>query len=181
MCPRSGFGQVRCVLGAAVVLAAQAAALGAGSQSGTKHTLASYDAAAVERARGGAVRKLQDPECLKILGDFHDAEGRTLAQNLETWGLSAAEYLQMLPFQHGVHVPLCERTTIALASRPGQPPVFVSPVAGGHQRSRFAETEVRDSSLAQAMIIHEMLHTLGLGENPPSSLEITARVRARCR
>jgi hypothetical protein len=26
-----------------------------------------------------------------------------------------------------------------------------------------------------------MLHTLGLGENPPSSFEITQRVRDRCR
>jgi hypothetical protein len=31
------------------------------------------------------------------------------------------------------------------------------------------------------MVIHEMLHTLGLGENPPSTFEITARVRDRCR
>jgi hypothetical protein len=31
------------------------------------------------------------------------------------------------------------------------------------------------------MVIHEMLHTLGLGENPPTTLEITERVRARCR
>jgi hypothetical protein len=30
------------------------------------------------------------------------------------------------------------------------------------------------------LIIHEMLHTLGLGENPPSSREITQRVTERC-
>jgi hypothetical protein len=29
-------------------------------------------------------------------------------------------------------------------------------------------------------LIHEMLHTLGLGENPPSSPEITKRVNERC-
>jgi hypothetical protein len=33
---------------------------------------------------------------------------------------------------------------------------------------------------AEAALIHEMLHTLGLGENPPRSRDITARVRARC-
>jgi hypothetical protein len=32
-----------------------------------------------------------------------------------------------------------------------------------------------------ATLIHEILHTLGLGENPPSSREITARVLSRCR
>ena len=31
-----------------------------------------------------------------------------------------------------------------------------------------------------ASFIHEMLHTLGLGENPPSSNEITQRVLAAC-
>jgi hypothetical protein len=31
-----------------------------------------------------------------------------------------------------------------------------------------------------ASLIHEMLHTLGLGENPPSSAEITARVLSGC-
>jgi hypothetical protein len=29
-------------------------------------------------------------------------------------------------------------------------------------------------------LIHEMLHTLGLRENPPSSAEISRRVTARC-
>jgi len=29
-------------------------------------------------------------------------------------------------------------------------------------------------------MIHEALHTLGLGENPPTSAEITERVLARC-
>ena len=28
---------------------------------------------------------------------------------------------------------------------------------------------------------YEILHTLGLGENPPTSTEITQRVEARCR
>ena len=34
---------------------------------------------------------------------------------------------------------------------------------------------------AVANFIHEMLHTLGLGEDPPSSAEITRRVAAACR
>ena len=29
-------------------------------------------------------------------------------------------------------------------------------------------------------MIHEFLHTLGLGENPPTSQEITERVSNRC-
>jgi hypothetical protein len=30
-------------------------------------------------------------------------------------------------------------------------------------------------------VIREVLHTLGLGENPPASAEITRRVEERCR
>jgi len=44
----------------------------------------------------------------------------------------------------------------------------------------FAEKQVRDPWTAENMVIHEMLHTLGLGENPPSSREITRRVNDRC-
>jgi hypothetical protein len=34
---------------------------------------------------------------------------------------------------------------------------------------------------AEAIVIHEVLHSLGLGENPPSSEDITAAVERRCR
>jgi hypothetical protein len=33
---------------------------------------------------------------------------------------------------------------------------------------------------AEAAVIHEMLHSLGLGEDPPSSDHISTRVMARC-
>jgi hypothetical protein len=33
---------------------------------------------------------------------------------------------------------------------------------------------------AEAVLIHEALHTLGLGENPPTPRAIQDRVRARC-
>ena len=39
----------------------------------------------------------------------------------------------------------------------------------------------QDQEHTVASFIHEMLHTLGLGENPPSSTEITRRVQAACR
>jgi len=35
-------------------------------------------------------------------------------------------------------------------------------------------------SQTEAFLIHEELHSLGLGENPPSPKEITARVLALC-
>jgi hypothetical protein len=33
----------------------------------------------------------------------------------------------------------------------------------------------------EATVIHELMHTLGLGENPPSPLEIDAQVLKHCR
>jgi hypothetical protein len=49
----------------------------------------------------------------------------------------------------------------------------------------FAEVQLRQPGVAESMVIHEILHTLGLGENPmpgqPTSIEITQRVEARCR
>jgi hypothetical protein len=46
---------------------------------------------------------------------------------------------------------------------------------------QFELTQRRNPLLASRMVIHEMLHTLGLGENPPSTHEITSRIARRCR
>jgi hypothetical protein len=37
-----------------------------------------------------------------------------------------------------------------------------------------------DPAGVEMIVIHELLHVLGLGENPPTSEAITARVVARC-
>jgi hypothetical protein len=49
-------------------------------------------------------------------------------------------------------------------------------VCGGQFRDRF----LRQRSNTEIIIIHEFLHTLGLGENPPSSQAITRQVALRC-
>ena len=41
-------------------------------------------------------------------------------------------------------------------------------------------TWLQNREYTAANFIHEMLHTLGLGENPPSSAEVTRRVLAAC-
>jgi hypothetical protein len=38
----------------------------------------------------------------------------------------------------------------------------------------------RGRTFRENALIHEMLHTLGLRENPPSSAEISRRVAERC-
>jgi hypothetical protein len=51
--------------------------------------------------------------------------------------------------------------------------------------SKFADVQLRQPGIAESMVIHEILHTLGLREAPqkgaPTSIEITQRVEARCR
>jgi hypothetical protein len=46
---------------------------------------------------------------------------------------------------------------------------------------RFTRAYREDRTWAEIVLIHEALHTLGLGENPPTSAEISIRVAARCR
>jgi hypothetical protein len=44
----------------------------------------------------------------------------------------------------------------------------------------FLRTVNRERPAAEVYVIHEMLHALGLGENPPTSAFIADRVRRRC-
>jgi hypothetical protein len=92
---------------------------------------------------------------------------------LEEWGASPAEYIGLIPFVDGSSQALCRKTKTALVATPGVRRVFVC--------RTFAEVQLRQPGVAESMVIHEILHTLGLGENPPTSIQITQRVEARCR
>ena len=46
--------------------------------------------------------------------------------------------------------------------------------------TRLWQTYRRNPTHVEALVIHEMLHTLGLGENPPTSLQIQAGILKRC-
>jgi hypothetical protein len=164
----------------AVCIAAFAGVAGAAPDAGAIKALNKHDQALVRRLKAKAAERLREPECRKLLTEFRDREGRTLHQNLEAWSLSAHEYLRRLPFQDGSHLGLCRRASVHMAATPGIPRVLVCPGVGS-PNSRLGRVERASSSLAEAMVIHEMLHTLGLGENPPSTFEITERVRERCR
>ncbi len=143
--------------------------------------LNSYDRSVVERVRGRAASRLEDPECGKLLTDFKDRGGRTLESNLQPLGVSPSGYLLQLSFLDGSPLPACQPMTVIMVTTPGAPRVFVCPAGVGRPNIRLSRIEVESGFLAEAMVIHEMLHTLGLGENPPSTFEITDRIRQRCR
>jgi hypothetical protein len=168
------------VLAAAVVAAGPP--LAAGPAAGPSfRALNAYDRRVVERVRARAAARLRGPECGKLLTDFKDGQGRTLESNLQPLGVSASQYLLLLSFVDGTRLHECRKRSVTMAAVPGQPHVFVCPAGAGRVDSRLSRMEFESGSLAEAMVIHEMLHTLGLGENPPTTFEITARVRERCR
>ena len=158
-----------------------AGTLEAGERAATIRPLSAHDRAVVDRVRARAASRLDEDRCRALLTDFKDRNGRTLDENLQPLGLSASGYLLGLPFVDGSGLNVCRSSSVTMAATPGLRRVFVCPGGVGVLNSRLAQVEFRNGSLAEAMVIHEMLHTLGLGENPPSTFEITRRVRERCR
>jgi hypothetical protein len=125
---------------------------------------------ALHTAVDGAAAALVDPDCAGLLGAFRDLQGRPLRDRLP--GADAATYVRRVYFYDGSDDPLCRlRETYAFTS-PGSHVVRACPA--------FGWLAIRDKAQAQAIVIHEMLHTLGLGENPPSSSKITHAVETRC-
>jgi hypothetical protein len=126
------------------------------------------------RAITDAAHLLGDPVCREIFFEFHDATGRPLQENLDRTGEDAVGYLGWVRFADGSGRRPCNAETILAFTSPGSRVVHLC-------ARQFDRIQRRNPGLASRMIIHEMLHTLGLGENPPSSHEITSRISHRCR
>lgn len=123
---------------------------------------------ALDRARA----LLAQPRCAAVLTDFDDREGRPLAERVSALGVDAQAYLELIVFIDGTRDELCTKGVMA----------FTAP---GSRVVRLCATEVTRTSqvwrdYVAVALIHEMLHTLGLGENPPASHEITRRVLNGC-
>lgn len=126
----------------------------------------------LRQAINGAHRRLEDPSCLEVFSDFQALDGTVLSDVLAERQLSPQEHLGRLAFWDGSHFRQCQRPGIAFITGPGYAIVYVCP-AGFRRLSR-------DPRKAQATVIHEVLHSLGMGENPPTPREITDRVLERC-
>jgi hypothetical protein len=128
---------------------------------------------AVTRALTGADRLLGEPACQAVLTDFRDASARTLKEVLDGSDVSARGYLRWIVFSDGRGLRARSSKATLAVTEPGSRVVFICPTA-------FVEDVNGNPEDAEATLIHEMLHSLGLGENPPRSREITERVRVRC-
>jgi hypothetical protein len=129
--------------------------------------------AAAQSAIAGAQARLRESSCRSVLGDFATAEGQLLQERLEALGMEPDDYLMTLVFVDGDAQKACASGRALAGTRPGSQVVSLCSRA-------FTEAERRNSRLAEAIVIHEMLHTLGLGEDPPQSRQITAKVLERC-
>jgi hypothetical protein len=130
----------------------------------------------IEQAVAGAVRRLESAECQQIFSDFSDESGRRLADNLRALQVSAAEYLTAwVWFVEASDQPQCSDTynRVAFTTR-GSRVIFICAARLVKRASNGRSPE------GEIVIVHELLHSLGLGENPPTSKEITSKVMARC-
>ncbi|HEX7136508.1 MAG TPA: hypothetical protein VF219_01605 [Vicinamibacterales bacterium] len=128
----------------------------------------------IGRAIDGARRRLEAPRCQGVLDEFADASGASLRTVLDQANVTPAEFLVRLRFADGDQSRQCQKSgDMAAFTMPGNRVVFIC--------ARRFDTDFRDRMMtAEMIIIHEMLHAVGLGENPPASREITARVTKRC-
>ena len=133
-----------------------------------------FGGVALHRAVLGAHRRLEQPACRGLFAEFSDASGRTLQGNLDALGETGGTYLARILFADGSGRRSCKGNEAFAFTPPGSRVVYICGRV-------FRDLAERNPVRAQAIVIHEALHTLGLGENPPSSSEITARVLARCR
>jgi hypothetical protein len=139
--------------------------------------LADKDAArAVRLAVAGAHGRLGRERCMRIFEAFRDPSGETLNQNLATLGSSGQEFLARVLFYDGSGLAVCQpspaREVYAFTAR-GSRVVYVC-------ARQFQAKQRKSPVLAEVVVIHEVLHALGLGEAPPSSDEITWRVTESC-
>jgi len=129
----------------------------------------------VEQAVQDAAHRLHSPECQRVLSDFSDPLGTPLEARLAALGVSAEAYLtKWVYFLDGSDQPQCDpRLHIVAFTQRGRRVVFICPPRG-------IDAAFATARPAGIVIIHEMLHSLGLGENPPTSRHITQTVVRRC-
>ena len=135
-----------------------------------------FRAAAVRKAVLGAFDSLGNEKCRGIFSDYRDASGHTLQEKLDALGETGQSYLSLVFFYEESELPGCRSSKgqdMSAATTPGSRAVFIC-------RSNFSEGRRPKPFYPEAVIIHETLHSLGLGENPPTSDEITWRVFSRC-
>jgi len=124
----------------------------------------------LKSARLGARERLGRPACQAVLADFKDRSGRRLDEVLGVIGRSAQEQLDLMVFESGFGRLECARSGVLASTRVHSSVALIC----------LPPFVLSSPAAQEAVLIHEMLHSLGLGENPPESVAITAQVMTRC-
>ena len=127
----------------------------------------------IAEAVADAAVRLDTAPCSLVLSDFVDSRtGLTLAENLATMGRTASEHVESLLFRGAPTLkPFPGRRVFAFTT-PTSPVVLLC-----REDLLLIRNQRR---LVTAIVIHEVLHTLGLRDDRPSSVAITERVLERC-
>ena len=158
-------------LGSLLLLSAGAGAAGV---RGTHVLIGGQAGFMLETAIAGAKKRLEHPTCAGLLTEFQTSDGVPLAAHVSDLLLTPPEYLGTLWFADADNLTRCHTAGGPIAfTAPGHPVVFV---CGAH----FVRMYERNRSYAEILVIHEMLHAAGLGENPPTSEHISQITMARC-
>ncbi len=120
-----------------------------------------------------ARRRLLDSRCAEVLTDFEDLDGRRLDLKVADLHHTAASYLSLVLFYDGRPTAECGFSKTLAWTNTGSRAVHVC-------ANQFLAAQRRNVGFTANTLIHEMLHTLGLGETPPAPRVITARVADRC-
>ena len=127
--------------------------------------------ASIIRAVRGAARQLATDRCQQILDDFSDASGQSLRLVVASLAVDPPAAFSRVIFRDGREHALCHPGAVSAFTGAGSRVVFVC-------AREFLDLG-RDH--AERVVLHELLHTLGLDERPPSSAEIDRAVAHRCR
>jgi hypothetical protein len=128
---------------------------------------------AVIDALSMADRLLDAPPCHAMFVEFRDPMGRSLATNLEAARETPRERLARLYFSDADARQCRANPRMIAYTEPGSRVIWIC-------GDRFADEFAMAVRPGAFRLIHELLHSAGLGENPPTSAEITDAVATRC-
>jgi hypothetical protein len=132
-----------------------------------------FTADAARRALEGAAGRLAKPSCRLVFSEFQDGRGLPLSDRLVELDASPEGYLRLIVFLDGGGSPKCGKPGVLAFTSRNSRVVYLC----GRD---FERAERRDPGAMQVTIIHELLHSLGLGENPPSPREISFGILRLC-
>lgn len=96
-----------------------------------------------------------------------------LGTRLASTTRNAVEAFTALRFVNKPLAPQCRTDQRLAFTFPGSHVIYVCSL-------KLRNESIRNSVRTELILIHEFLHSLGLGENPPTSQYMTTRVAVRC-